>query len=142
MREVRQNGDIYALVVTPEDFRPGCRFFSAPEWPLQLGMLTSSQGHEISPHLHLKHEGRLVQSTQEFLLVVSGRMEIDFYDESARCFYTDTILPGEAVLQVKGGHGFRFPEVTRLIEIKQGPYLGKEKDKVAIPEMNANNDPV
>jgi hypothetical protein len=132
MRQVLHNEDLYALIVTPDDFQTGWRFFSPPEWPLQLGLMTSTDGHMIPAHLHLKQEGRVVPSTQEFLLVLSGRMEVDFYDESALRFHTETILPGEAVLQVKGGHGFRFPETTRLIEVKQGPYPGKDKDKVLI----------
>src|SRR5262245_59510027 len=132
MRRVLHNEDLYALVITPEDFQTGWRFLSAPEWPLQLGLMTSADAHVIPPHVHRKHEGTVVSSTQEFLLVVSGRMEVDFYDESARFFHTETILCGEGVLQVKGGHGFRFPEATRLIEVKQGLYLGRDQDKVLI----------
>jgi mannose-6-phosphate isomerase-like protein (cupin superfamily) len=132
MKQIFHNEDLHALIVTTEDFQAGWRFFSDPEWSLQLGLMTSTDGHVIPAHLHRKHEGRTVPSTQEFLLVVSGRMEVDFYDESAQCFQTETVLPGEAVLQVRGGHGFRFPEATRLIEVKQGPYLGKDKDKISI----------
>jgi hypothetical protein len=31
---------------------------------------------------------------------------------------------------MKGGHGFKVLEPTRIIEVKQGPYLGESRDKV------------
>ncbi len=65
-------------------------------------------------------------------MVVGGLMEVDYYDESGTFLVTERIRPGEALLHIKGGHGFHFPEASRVIEIKQGPYLGKEKDKIPV----------
>jgi hypothetical protein len=39
---------------------------------------------------------------------------------------------GEILFHIRGGHAFRFLEPTRLIEVKSGPYLGREKDKVLL----------
>ncbi len=36
---------------------------------------------------------------------------------------------GDAVVLVRGGHGFQVLEDLEMIEVKQGPYMG-EKDKV------------
>jgi hypothetical protein len=129
MRNVIHNNETYAVIVTSEDFEPGTKFVSDPGWPLQLGLLMPTAGHVIQAHVHLPHEARLAGLTQEFLFVVSGKMEVKFYDELGEHFHAETIVQGEGLLQVKGGHAFRFLEDARLLEVKQGPYLGRHKDK-------------
>src|SRR5690242_21646486 len=89
-------------------------------------------GHSIAPHRHVAQPNRIVPQTQEFLLVVSGTMEVDFFDAHGRCFSTERLTGGEALLHIQGGHGFRFLENTRVIELKQGPYLGRDKEKEMI----------
>jgi len=132
MRQIVHDGELFAMIVTEQDFEPGVKFLSPGDWPFQVGLLMLPQGHVIQAHHHREHEMRVVSSTQEFLFVITGRMEVDFYDESGRHFQTEILQPGEALLQVKGGHGFRFPESTRVLEVKQGPYLGRDKDKIPI----------
>ncbi len=56
--------------------------------------------------------------------MVSGEMEVDFYDGDGSLFRSETLLPGEALLQIRGGHGFRFPASSQVLELKIGPYLG------------------
>jgi hypothetical protein len=132
MRQVTCDNQTYALVVTKEDFQPGVRFVSEPAWPLQVGLLMPPAGHAIAAHAHLPHEARCTRLTQEFLFVVSGAMDVDFFDESGQRFHTETVHEGEALLHIQGGHAFRFPEGSRILEVKTGPYLGREKDKVLL----------
>jgi len=33
---------------------------------------------------------------------------------------------------LSGGHGFEFLEDTKMIEIKQGPYAGRDNDKIIL----------
>ncbi len=136
MRQVVNDGELFAIIVTPDDFQPGLKFISPEHWPFQLGLMMHPQGHVIGPHHHPEHPARTVKTTQELLFVMSGRMEVDFYDGKGQCFRTEILVPGEALLQVKGGHGFRFPESARVLEIKQGPYLGRDKDKIPINAAN------
>ncbi len=136
MRQVIHNGEVFAVIVTPDDFQPGIKFVSPEHWPFQLGLMMHPQGHVIEPHHHREHEKRRVTGTQEFLVVISGKMEVDFYDGAGRLIHSEVVMPGEALLQVKGGHGFRFPESTRVLEVKQGPYLGRDKDKIPIDAAN------
>jgi hypothetical protein len=42
------------------------------------------------------------------------------------------LCAGDIVLLASGGHGFEVLEDTKIVEVKQGPYDGKSKDKVAI----------
>jgi hypothetical protein len=133
MKRIEQNGDLIALIIdTTEDFRAGSNFISDQAWPLQLGLLAHPKGYAIPGHIHFDRETSGKAPTQEFLLLLSGRVDVDFYDPQGVLFRTETLAPGEALLQVQGGHGFSFREPSRLVELKLGPYLGKDKDKRAI----------
>lgn len=131
MKSVIRNNLTYALILSWDDFQPGVKFVSEPEWSLQVGLLEWPRALAVSAHAHLPHNpGQVLH--QEFLLVVSGEVEVEFFDETGFRFQTEILAQGQALLQVRGGHGFRSLTESRLIEVKSGPYQGREKDKVAI----------
>jgi hypothetical protein len=132
MKRVVHAKDLYAFIFSPHDFRPGAQFFSDSEWPLQVGFLTFPPGHAIGAHAHLPQSNPRTQPTQEFLFVMRGKMEVNFFDDLGNQFQTVILAGGCALFQFRGGHAFRFLEPTRLIEVKSGPYLGREKDKVLL----------
>jgi hypothetical protein len=39
---------------------------------------------------------------------------------------------GDTIFFVAGGHGFTMLEDSKIIEVKQGPYFGKDKDKLML----------
>lgn len=139
MIRITRNGELYALVLSSQDFQPGAIFVSEREWALQVGLLTIPSGHTISAHAHLLRDGPKDQLIQELLFVLSGEMEVDFFDEVGQLFGTETLRQGEILFHIRGGHAFRFLEPTRLIEVKSGPYLGREKDKVLLEFHNATS---
>lgn len=140
MKRVEQNGDLIALIIdTVRDFKPGVHFISDPAWPLQIGLLAHRGGHAVPAHRHFERENAGKTMTQEFLLVVSGEMEVDFYDAEGALFRSETLFPGQALLQIRGGHGFRFPVSSQILELKIGPYLGLDQDKQFIQQTVAKS---
>src|SRR3984893_19443023 len=114
MKRIEQNGDVIALVIdTAADFKPGVHFISDPTWPLQLGLLAHRGGHSIPAHRHFERENTGKTMTQEFLLVVSGEMEVDFFDAEGWLFRSETWLPGEALCQRFPRRGFRFTDSSQ-----------------------------
>jgi hypothetical protein len=71
---------------------------------------------------------RNVEYTNEVLLIKSGKVRVDFYNEDKIYFKSVTLHQGDVILLVCGGHGFEMLEQSEMIEIKQGPYLD-DKDK-------------
>ena len=65
--------------------------------------------------------------TSEVVIVKSGRCEVDIYDDDHQLIATRELGPGDIMLMVSGGHGFRMLEDTVLLEIKQGPYPGLDE---------------
>jgi hypothetical protein len=46
------------------------------------------------------------------------------------------IAAGDTIILMHGAHGFRVIEPCRVIEVKQGPYLGIDIEKAFFAEAN------
>lgn len=106
-------------------------FLTQQSEPLQLGMNFYKKGEKIATHTHLPRDIH-VQRVQEMIVIGEGRTRLSLYDD-ARAKVAETELgQGDIVLLASGGHGFEVLEDTKIVEVKQGPYDGKQKDKIAI----------
>jgi mannose-6-phosphate isomerase-like protein (cupin superfamily) len=101
-------------------------FVTPPEFKQQVGFIVYPAGGEIQRHDHRPLERHLL-GTSEVLVVQRGRCEIDIYNEDRELVATRELRPGDIMLMVGGGHGFRMLEDTVFLEIKQGPYTGEEE---------------
>jgi hypothetical protein len=129
MEEIRSDGgETLAWVVWSGYSPPGVHFIGGPEHPLQLGVNTYRKGEEVKPHIHLPKEA-VIREVEEVVHVDIGRISVDFYDPSGRKARTLDLSTGDTIFFVAGGHGIRILGDTRIVEVKQGPYPGKDHDK-------------
>jgi hypothetical protein len=104
-------------------------FLTPPEFKQQVGFVVYPTGGEIARHIHRPLERHLI-GTSEVLIIRSGRCEIDIFNDERELVATRELNPGDIMLMVGGGHGFRMLEDTILLEVKQGPYTGiDEKER-------------
>ena len=101
-------------------------FLTPPEFKQQVGFVVYPAGGEIKRHAHRPLERHLV-GTSEVLVIKQGRCLIDIYNDERELVATRELFPGDVMLMVGGGHGFRMLEDTILLEIKQGPYTGLDE---------------
>ena len=101
-------------------------FLTPPELNLQVGFIVYPAEHEIPRHVHRPID-RTIVGTSEVLVVWQGRCEIDVYADNRQHVATREIRQGDIVIMVSGGHGFRMSEDTVLLEVKQGPYPGRDE---------------
>ncbi len=131
VEQIEHRGRAYAIVLRASaSSGEKYNFLTGPESPLQLGFNFYEQGEAIKAHYHLQ---RRVESHQvgEFILIGEGRTKLTLFDADDQTPFTDLELgAGDMVLLLAGGHGFQMLEPTKIVEIKQGPYDGKAKDKV------------
>ena len=105
-------------------------FLTDPQSALQLGFSHYGGGEVIPSHAHIGTEVT-VPSGQEFILLNQGKLRVNLYDKASRALLSvQELSSGDMILLVSGGHGFECLEPCQIIEVKQGPYLSKEKDKV------------
>lgn len=101
-------------------------FFTAPEELLQVGLLSRPAGHAVPVHVHNPVQ-RLTVGTAEVLLVMEGMIVITAYGRTA---HTCRLGPGDAAVIHPGTrHEVEWTTAARVLEVKSGPYGGREADK-------------
>jgi hypothetical protein len=102
------------------------QFVTPSDLTMQVGFVVYPQGGEIPRHCHVPVERRLTQ-TSEVLVVKKGATEVDIYNEQKEKVATRSLVTGDTIIFVAGGHGFRMTEDTIFLEVKQGPYIGTDE---------------
>ena len=105
--------------------------FHTPEYfPLQVGLHARSKGEVVSAHFHNPFSELKNLAVQEFFYVKNGRVKIDLYEESEDdAKVSEVVVESGDTILLNTGHGMTFLEKTELIELKQGPYRGKDEEK-------------
>ena len=129
IEKIEINGTLYSIILRANfQKEEGIEFFTPKEFSQQLAYMKRPVGYRIKPHLHNQNI-REVIFTKETLLIKSGKVRIDFYNDEQEYIESRELLPGDIILLAHGGHGFVMLEESEMIEIKQGPYLDHESDK-------------
>lgn len=128
IERIFHNELLLAIIIGHQFKEDGISFFTDDTFSQQLGYMNRPKGYVIKPHRH-NILAREVTHTQEVLLVKSGKIRVDFYDNAQNYLESRILEQGDVVLLAAGGHGFEMIEQSEIIEIKQGPYVG-ERDKV------------
>lgn len=130
MEEIRSADDKVVAIVIRKDFKSnGINFVSKIDYPLQVGVNGYQKGSKIKPHIHIDRE-ITVKTLQEIIYIRDGAVKVDLYDQNKRFFQSLKLSAGDVIFFVSGGHGFEILDDTTIVEVKQGPYIGKQQDKV------------
>jgi hypothetical protein len=125
-----------AIILRTNFHSDGIEFFTPSHFSQQLGYMNRPQGYAILPHVH-NPVAREVQFTKEVLIIKSGKVRVDFYDDDQNYLESRILNQGDIVLLAFGGHGFEMMEASEIIEVKQGPYAG-EGDKTRFSPVRAD----
>jgi mannose-6-phosphate isomerase-like protein (cupin superfamily) len=123
IEHIGKQGQPLAIIIRRQYEPQATTFITPPEFKQQVGFVVHAGGDEIHRHTHRAIERHMV-GTSEVLVVLRGRCEIDIYDDEHSLVHSAELRPGDIMLMVGGGHGFRMLEDTVFLEVKQGPYLG------------------
>jgi hypothetical protein len=133
---IEHKGQVLAMIL-PANYRAeGIKFFTPDDFSQQLAYMRRPIGHVIQPHVH-NAVVREVQYTKEVLVIRSGRLRVDFYDDSQIYLESRILSAGDIILLARGGHGFEMLEDCEIVEVKQGPYAG-DKDKTRFSPIDAS----
>jgi hypothetical protein len=134
MIEYIKNGDLFLGILIRSEYKSeGIRFFTPDDFSQQLAYMNRPKGYVITPHVH-NAVVREVHYTQEVLLIKSGRVRVDFYDDNRTYLESRILLTGDVIMLAHGGHGFEMIEASEIIEVKQGPYAGENDKTRFFPE--------
>ena len=130
--EIRNKKTLYALIIKNKRrfIKKGVDFLTKDKDLLQLGFLKYNKNHYIKSHIHVK-KPRVINYCTEVLLIEKGKVKIKFFDLKKTDIKKDTILnSGDIIILFKGGHGFTILKKTKIIEVKQGPYVNNKDKKI------------
>ena len=76
---------------------------------------------------------RDVAWTQEVIFVKKGSIKAEIYDLSNKKVQDIICNVGDIIVLLRGAHGYHILEDdTQVLEVKNGPYVGAELDRVRI----------
>lgn len=136
IEQIINDQKLLSIIIRADYKSKGIEFFTPDDFSQQLGYMNRKKNHIISPHTHNIVQ-RDVQFTQEVLIIKSGKVRVDYYDEKKKYLESRILNKGDVVLLAYGGHGFEMIEDSEIIEVKQGPYLD-DIDKIRFDPVEKN----
>lgn len=128
IQNITYNKKTLALIIKANYLKKkGVNFFTNPKHLQQVAYMNHPKGHLIQPHIHKKNI-RKISGTSEVLIILQGKIKIDFYNEKKKYLFSKQAKKNDIVILLTGGHGFKMLNNCKFIEVKQGPYKIK-KDK-------------
>lgn len=137
IENIQHNNVLLAIIIRSGYQKEGIEFFTNDNDSQQLGYMNRPEGYVIAPHRH-NLVAREVHLTQEVLLIRSGKVRVDFYDNEQNYIQSAILEKGDVILLSDGGHGFKMLEKSEMIEVKQGPYCG-DVDKVRFTAVDESD---
>jgi cupin fold WbuC family metalloprotein len=136
MKVIEHNGERIAIHIESKDIQEGLNFYSNENDFLQVGTWRYKAGLYLGPHAHNRGTDRRIDRTQEVVHIMRGALEADILSEEGKLLDSVTLQEGDTLILLSGGHGYRIlKDDTMVLEIKNGPYLGPERDRRRI-EIN------
>ena len=134
IENIINNGKLLSVIIKARYKSDGIEFFTPGEFPQQLGYMNRSKNYVIEPHVHNPVK-RSVLFTQEVLYIKTGRVRLDYYNDTKEYLESRILDQGDVVILAYGGHGLKMIDDSEIIEVKQGPYV-EELDKVRFDPVN------
>lgn len=131
IERIEHNQTVFAEVIRADARVETTVFFSKPESSLQFGLLAHEAGFSEAAHYHHPFT-RSINDLQQMFVMQRGRVVIDLYTDNGEKFREIELGPGDAIVLMHGVHGLRVLEDFQAISVKQGPFLGTEKDKIFV----------
>ena len=132
IKEINKAGKRYGIVVKCRQFPEGLNFYTKDSDFVQVATWHYNKGKYLKAHSHKKLE-RKTDAAQEVVFVKKGLLKFWIYDDKEERFFEDTLKQGEILITFYGGHAYEILEDnTEILEVKNGPYPGLEKDKKVI----------
>jgi hypothetical protein len=129
INEIKKGNLILARHITKDEIKEGLSFFSGNNEYIQVGSWNYESGKELLKHIHNEAVRKVIR-TQEVLYIIEGKIEAEIYDLEENLIETLEVNKGDVLILLDSGHGYKIIEDgTKVLEVKNGPYLGAEIDR-------------
>lgn len=130
MQEIKENEIVLARLMKSEEiWKSGLSFFSQDEDFIQVGSWGYDKEKYLLPHIH-NEVPRQCLWTQEVIFVKKGKIRAHIFGTKENKITDLDVSEGDVIILLRGGHGYTILEDgTQVLEIKNGPYVGADRDR-------------
>lgn len=128
---IAHGGVTYAEIIWAGTTVKHTTFFSPASSSFQFGLLAHDAGFHEPPHYH-HAERRVIEDLQQMFVVQRGVVVVELYANDGSLLREVTMRAGDAIVLIHGVHAIRVLEDMQCISVKQGPFLGSERDKINV----------
>jgi hypothetical protein len=130
--EIKDHNTVLAILIRGADWENELNFVSSDDDYIQVGTWRYNKGQKMAPHIH-RVAPRSVSRTQEVIIVKDGRLRADIYTEKREFLRSLELGETDILVLLSGGHGFEvLADGTKVLEVKNGPYVGADRDRERI----------
>ena len=107
---------------------------SDTSWNIQISSLKFVDNRLVKPHVHLPMDRKVSQTlSHEIWIVTSGDFEVTFFDKDCKTVIEVVkATTGFLAISLHGLHSIKaITEGSTFLEIKNGPYVGKDIEYVS-----------
>ena len=109
----------------------GLDFLTNDESFIQVGTWNYKKDKILDAHFH-NYFDRSSYRTQEVVYVLQGKIKCNLYEEDATYIDSAIVESGMIIVQYQGVHEYEMIEDSRVLEVKNGPYHGPDKDRTRV----------
>ena len=129
---VKFNDELLAIVIRRAYDEKGINFLTPLDLTLQFGIHNRESGEQSKPHKHFIIPQLTNIPILEVFYIVEGKAKVTFFDDNSKVLGSVLLEMGDSLINTGiRTHSVDYIGKTKMIEIKQGPYMGKDKDKIA-----------
>ncbi|MBI1936253.1 hypothetical protein HYS31_07490 [Candidatus Woesearchaeota archaeon] len=127
VEKIYANEELLAVVVRHDFDAPSLSFVTPDSFPFQLGVHFSKAGTHVKPHRHIPFKELKNLAPQEFFYLEKGKVEVGIYHKNS--LFKKIVMDKGDMIVLNCAHELVFLEDSKLAELKQGPYRGKDAEK-------------
>ena len=128
---IERDGKRYAEIIWAGTSVEKSTFFSPAGSSFQFGLLAHEADFNEPAHYHPVIE-RKIDDLQQMFVVQRGVIAVDFFTDNGERFREIVLRSGDAITLIHGVHSVRVLETMQCVSVKQGPFLGADRDKVEV----------
>ena len=134
--EIKDGNTLLARHITADEWdKGGLNFFSSDSEFIQVG----TWGYDNGKHLHAHEHNTVPRNTnltQETLYIKQGKIKATIYNLNRQKVAEWTANEGDILILLRGGHSYDIlANTTQVLEVKNGPYLGANADRVRYEDL-------
>ena len=136
IKNIIHNDELYSSIFDLDNTSEGLDFLTNDDAFVQVGTWKYEKGKILDAHYHNTFD-RKSYITQEVVLVLEGIIVCNLYTTDGEFIASEEIKQNQLIIQYQGIHEYEIINNSKVLEIKNGPYFGPDKDRTRV---NIGND--